>query len=192
MTSLASLFFYCAGAHRTRPRLVSSHVALSASFSVTLHVALRLPSSSPHEKETHGVSAIRDQQEDQSKRQIAEVLATVPGGHRVLIYGDTFQSRMQPMDDEKAALLASKRQFLPLQSRIEKNRRNVWSGSRKISRSSSRHVWKSCGNGSRQTRNWNQPTLSKPKPSNKLWFGWQNKQRGNAKAVNQGIPVAQT
>ena len=45
-----------------------------------------------------------------------------PEEHRELIYGDSFQSKMQSMDDEKAALLDAKRQFLPLQCRIEKQK----------------------------------------------------------------------
>ena len=43
--------------------------------------------------------------------------------HRVIVDGDSFKSKMQSLDDEKnAALLAAKRQFLPLQSRIDKQK----------------------------------------------------------------------
>ena len=43
----------------------------------------------------------------------------------MLIYSDSLKSKMQWMDDEKAALLAAKRQFLPLQSRIGKQKNYV-------------------------------------------------------------------
>ena len=46
----------------------------------------------------------------------------MPEEHRALIYGDSFKSNMQSLDDEKAALLGAKRQFLPLQSRIDKQK----------------------------------------------------------------------
>ena len=35
----------------------------------------------------------------------------MPEEHRALIYGDSFKSKMQSLDDEKAASLAAKRQF---------------------------------------------------------------------------------
>ena len=50
------------------------------------------------------------------------ILIPMPEEHRVLISGDSVQAKLQAMDDEKAALLAAKRQFLPLQSRIEKQK----------------------------------------------------------------------
>ena len=46
----------------------------------------------------------------------------MPEEHRTLIYGDSFKSKMGSLDDEKASLLAAKRQFLPLQSRIDKQK----------------------------------------------------------------------
>ena len=49
-------------------------------------------------------------------------LTNMPEEHRTLIYGDSFKSRMESLDDEKAALLAAKRQLLPLQSRIDKQK----------------------------------------------------------------------
>ena len=54
---------------------------------------------------------------------LLNVLIPMPEEHRVLIYGDSVQAKLQAMDDEKAALLAAKRQFLSLQSRIEKQKR---------------------------------------------------------------------
>ena len=53
---------------------------------------------------------------------LRKILTTVPEEHRALIYGDSCKSKMQSLDDEKAALLAANRQFLPLQSRIEKQK----------------------------------------------------------------------
>ena len=43
--------------------------------------------------------------------------------HKTLIHGDSFKSKMESLDDEKAALLAAKRQFPPLQSRIDKQKK---------------------------------------------------------------------
>ena len=56
-------------------------------------------------------SSGRDQEEYQSERQIAENSHEHAREHRVLIYGDSFNSKMQSLDDEKAASLAAKRQF---------------------------------------------------------------------------------
>ena len=56
----------------------------------------------------------------------------MPEEHRALVYGDSFKSKMQSLDDEKAALLAAKRQFLPLQSRIEKQKDHLERVSKKI------------------------------------------------------------
>ena len=47
----------------------------------------------------------------------------MPEEHRTLVCGDSFGSKMESLDDEKAALLAAKRQFLPLQSRIDKQKK---------------------------------------------------------------------
>ena len=51
---------------------------------------------------------------------LRKILASMPEEHRVLRCGDSFQSKMQSMETEKAALLAAKRQLLPLQCRNEK------------------------------------------------------------------------
>ena len=50
------------------------------------------------------------------------ILTNMPEEHRVLIYGDSFDLKLQSLDDEKAALLAAKRQFLHLQNRTEKQK----------------------------------------------------------------------
>ena len=115
-------------------------------------------------------SPIRDQQEDQRKRQIAENSHDHAGRTQECASTVTAFSRMQSMDDEKAPLQAAKWQFYPCKVRL-KNRGIIWDGSRKISRRSSKNVWTSCRNGSRQTRNWNHPTLSKPKQRKKCDFG---------------------
>ena len=52
------------------------------------------------------------------------ILTNMPEEHGVLIYGDSFDLKLQSLDDEKAALLAAKRQFLHLQSRIDKKQEN--------------------------------------------------------------------
>ena len=51
-----------------------------------------------------------------------KILTNMPVEHRALNYGESFKSKMQSLDDEKTALLAARRQFLPLQSRIEKQK----------------------------------------------------------------------
>ena len=57
-----------------------------------------------------------------AKGKLRKILANMPEEHRTLVYGDSFKSKMEALDDEKAALLAAKRQFLPLQSRIDKQK----------------------------------------------------------------------
>ena len=63
---------------------------------------------------------------------LRKILTNTPEEHRTLIYGDSFKSKMQSLDDEKAALLAAKRQFLPLQSRIDKQKNYLERVSREI------------------------------------------------------------
>ena len=43
----------------------------------------------------------------------------MPEEHTVLIHGDSFHSKLQTTDDEKAALLAAEKQFLPLETANE-------------------------------------------------------------------------
>ena len=56
----------------------------------------------------------------------------MPDEHKSLIYGDSLKAKMQSLDDEKVALLAAKRQFSPLQSRIETHKKNLERISREI------------------------------------------------------------
>ena len=56
----------------------------------------------------------------------------MPDEHKSLIYGDSLKAKMQSLDDEKVASLAAKRQFLPLQSRIEKQKNYLERISREI------------------------------------------------------------
>ena len=51
---------------------------------------------------------------------LRKILTNMSDEHKSLIYGDSLKAKMQSLDDEKVAMLAAKRQFLPLQSRIEK------------------------------------------------------------------------
>ena len=53
---------------------------------------------------------------------LRKILTNMPDEQKSLIYGDSLKAKMQSLDDEKLALLAAKRQFLPLQSRIEKQK----------------------------------------------------------------------
>ena len=63
---------------------------------------------------------------------LRKILTNMPDEHKSLIYGDSLKAKMQPLDDEKVALLAAKRQFLPLQSRIEKQKNYLERISREI------------------------------------------------------------
>ena len=56
----------------------------------------------------------------------------MPDEHKSLIYGDSLKAKMQSLDDEKVALQAAKRQFSPLQSRIEKQKNYLERISREI------------------------------------------------------------
>ena len=72
-----------------------------------------------------------------AERQTAET-SHVYAGRRQCLFAETVLGRkMQSMDDEKAALLAAKRQILPLQCRNEKNRKLNCSESRKVSKRNS-------------------------------------------------------
>ena len=63
---------------------------------------------------------------------LRKILTNMPDEHKSLIYGDSLKAKMQSLDDEKAALLAPKRQFLPLQSPIEKQKNYLERSSREI------------------------------------------------------------
>ena len=53
---------------------------------------------------------------------LTKILTNMPDEHTSLIYGDSLKAKIQSLDDEKVALLAAKRQFLPLPNRIEKQK----------------------------------------------------------------------
>ena len=72
-------------------------------------------------------------------------------------YGDSLKAKMQSLDDEKVALQAAKRQFLPLQNRIEKQKNYLSEFPGRLRRNNS-IVWKFYKNGSRLIRNWMQHT----------------------------------
>ena len=63
---------------------------------------------------------------------LRKILTNMPDEHKSLIYGDSLKAKMQSLDDEKVALLAAKRQFLPLQNRIEKQKNYLERISREI------------------------------------------------------------
>ena len=53
---------------------------------------------------------------------LRNILTSLPEEHRAFMYGDSVQSKMKLLDDEKAALVAAKRQRLPLRCQVEKQR----------------------------------------------------------------------
>ena len=69
--------------------------------------------------ETHQAEIIK---KIRANDKLRKMLTNMPWEHRTFIYDDSFKSNMESLDDEKAALLAAKRQFLPLQSRIDKQK----------------------------------------------------------------------
>ena len=98
---------------------------------------------------------------------LRKILTNMPGELKSLIYGDSLKAKMQSLDDEKVALLAAKRQFLPLQSRIEKQGRL---------RRNNNIAWKFYKNGSRLTRNWICSTRQTgPSLGMRCRFWWPNK-----------------
>ena len=98
---------------------------------------------------------------------------------------------MKSLDDEKAALLAAKRQFLPLQSRDDKQKNILERVSKEINRNR-RNVRKSCNNGSILIRNWKQPTLNRHEPNKRWRCWWLNSLQKMKKTVNQGNPGFQS
>ena len=100
---------------------------------------------------------------------LRKILTNMPDEHKSLIYGDSLKAKMQSLDDEKVALLAAKRQFPPLQNRIEKQKNYLERISGRLRRNNN-IVWKFYKNGSRQTRNWMQHTPNRSKPSVKCRF----------------------
>ena len=57
---------------------------------------------------------------------LRKILTNMPDEHKSLICGDSLKAKMQSLDDEKVALLAAKRQFLPLKVGL-RNERITWS-----------------------------------------------------------------
>ena len=55
-----------------------------------------------------------------AKEKLRNILTSLPEEHRATMYGDSVQSKMTSLDDEKAALLATKRQIFPLRCQVEK------------------------------------------------------------------------
>ena len=53
---------------------------------------------------------------------LRNILTSLPEEHRAFMYGDSVRSKMKLLDDEKAALVAAKRQRLPLRCQVEKQR----------------------------------------------------------------------
>ena len=95
----------------------------------------------------------------------------------MLINGDRFRSNMQSLDGEKAALLAARRHFLPLQSRVEKQKNYLERVSKEIETKMQKRL--------EILQKWTQA-----KHEMAIWVAEQTAE--NAKAVNQGIPVMQT
>ena len=117
---------------------------------------------------------------------LRKTLTNMPEEHRTFICGDSFKSKMESLDDEKAAFLAAKRQFLPLQSLIDRQK-TIWSEFREKSNQNKRSVWKSCKNGLRPIRKRKQQKLNRCKP-NKSWrCWWLNSLRKMQKLSTKGI-----
>ena len=111
--------------------------------------------------------------------------------HGVLIFGDSFQSKMQSMDDEKAALLTVKRQFLPLQSRIDKQKSHLERISKEIEKKQQTRLeilqkWIEAD----QELESADSKQSHAKQETVVLVAGQTVEK--AKAVNQGIPMVQT
>ena len=121
---------------------------------------------------------------------LRKILTNMLEERRVLVYGDNCRSKMQSLEDEKAALLAAERQFLPLQSWIEKTEELSGASRKRLSKQQKRlEILK---NGWRQTSNWKQPTPFRPKPNTRCRFWWPNKLRKTPKLSIKGIPVVHT
>ena len=91
-------------------------------------------------------------------------LTNMPQKHRTLIYGDSFKSKMESLDDEKLPCWQPKGNTYPCKVG-SKNRKTIWSESGKRSNRNTRNVWKSCKNGSRLIRTWKQLTPNRYKPN---------------------------
>ena len=94
---------------------------------------------------------------------------------------------MQSVNDE-TALLAAKRQFLPLQSRIEKQKNKMERVSKEIESKQKKRLEIM----QKLIRNWKHPTPNRYKPNMRWRCWWLNRQHKMQKTVNQGNPVCQT
>ena len=97
---------------------------------------------------------------------LRKILTNMPDEHKSLIYGDSLKAKMQSLDDEKVALLAAKRQFLPCKVGL-RNKRITWNVFPERLRRNNSIAWKFYKNGLRQIRNWMQHTPNRSKLSTK-------------------------
>ena len=118
------------------------------------------------------------------------IQTNMPEEHRVLIYGDRFRSNMQSLDGEKAALLAARRHFLPLQSRVEKQKNCLERVSKEIETGLQKRL--------EMLQKWTEVDLELEAGNSKqtqarheMAILVAEQFAENAKAVNQGIPVVQ-
>ena len=99
-------------------RKTTPHPACHAAVETSLPLCL----DSPREQsEAKGEDAVMEDGTETHQSEInkkikandnlQKILTNMPEEHRTLIYGDSFKSRMESLDDEKPALLAAKRQF---------------------------------------------------------------------------------
>ena len=103
-------------------------------------------------------------------RQTTNCVTNMPEEHRTLIYCESFKSKMESLDDEKAAWQPKGNSYpCKVGSKTEE-----LSGAGKRSNRNRRSVWKSCKNGSRLIRNWKQPTPNRYKPSMRWRCWWLN------------------
>ena len=98
---------------------------------------------------------------------------------------------MQSLDDEKVTLLAAKRQFLPLQSRIEKQKNYLERISRGLRRNNN-IVWKFYKHGSRLTKKLDAAHAKQVQAKHEMSILVAEQTAENAKAVNQGTSGIQS
>ena len=106
---------------------------------------------------------------------LRKILTNMPEEHRALIYGESCSRRMQSLDDEKAALLAAKRQFLPLQSRIKRTKELSGARLERDRIEAEKTFGNFAKNGQRLIRNWKQPIPNRYKPNMRWRFWWVNR-----------------
>ena len=121
---------------------------------------------------------------------LRKILGNMPEEHRVLTYGDSFGSKMHSLDDEKAALLAAKRQFIPSQSWVEKQKIYLELVSKEIETKQQKRleILQTCIEADQELEAAN----SKQTHANHEMVILVAEQTAESpKAVNQGIPVVQ-